>query len=54
MVAVSLKKKSMAAQASDEERIEISDYIIENNGSADELLREVEALFDQLKAENIE
>ena len=47
-------ERRMAAQASDEERIEISDYIIENNGSADELLREVEALFDQLKAENIE
>lgn len=41
------------AQASDEERIEIADYIIENNGSADDLLREVEATYSELKLENL-
>ena len=43
----------MDAQASDEERIEIADYIIENNGSTDDLLREVEATYSELKTENL-
>lgn len=46
--------RRMAAQASEEERIDISDYIIENNGSKDELLREVEAIYNELQEENIE
>jgi dephospho-CoA kinase len=47
-------QRRIAAQASDEDRIEIADYIIENNGSADDLLREVEIVFEDLRKENIE
>jgi len=47
-------ERRMAAQASDEERIDISDYIIENNGSQDDLLREVEAIYEELQDENLE
>jgi dephospho-CoA kinase len=47
-------KRRMAAQASDEDRIDIADFIIENNGSADDLLREVESIFEELQKENIE
>jgi dephospho-CoA kinase len=47
-------QRRIAAQASDEDRIEIADYIIENNGSADDLLREVEIVFEDLQKENIE
>ena len=47
-------ERRIAAQASDEERIEISDYIIENDGTEDELLREVEATFEELQREIIE
>lgn len=46
--------RRIAAQASDEERIEISDYIIENDGSEDDLLREVEATFEELQRDIIE
>ena len=46
--------RRIAAQASDEERIEISDYIIENDGTEDDLLREVEVTFDELQREIIE
>lgn len=44
--------KRIEAQVSDEDRIEIADYIIENNGTHDDLLREVEATYNQLEAEN--
>jgi dephospho-CoA kinase len=44
--------KRIEAQVSDEDRIEIADYIIENNGTHDDLLREVEATYEQLEAEN--
>lgn len=47
-------QRRIAAQASDEERIEIADYIIENNGTPDDLLREVEAIYEELLDENIE
>lgn len=47
-------ERRIAAQASDEERIEISDYIIENNGTEDDLLREVEVTFEELQKEIIE
>lgn len=47
-------ERRIAAQASDEERIEISDYIIENDGTEDDLLREVEATFEELQREIIE
>ena len=40
------------AQVSDEERVEVADFIIENNGSADDLLREVEETFNELLLEN--
>ena len=36
----------ISAQASAEERRNISDYVIENNGSADDLLRQVEYLWE--------
>jgi len=44
--------KRIEAQVSDDDRIEIADYIIENNGTHDDLLREVEATYEQLEAEN--
>lgn len=47
-------QRRISAQASDEDRIEIADYIIENNGSAHDLLREVEIVFADLQKENIE
>ena len=47
-------ERRIAVQASDEERIEISDYIIENDGTEDDLLREVEVTFDELQREIIE
>ena len=40
------------AQVSDEERVEVADFIIENNGSAEDLLREVEETFNELLLEN--
>lgn len=40
------------AQVSDEARVEVADFIIENNGSADDLLREVEETFNELLLEN--
>jgi dephospho-CoA kinase len=46
--------KRIAAQVSDEERVEVADYVIENNGSEDDLLREVELTFEELKLENHE
>jgi len=39
----------IAAQASREERVSIADYVFENNGSEDELLRSVENLWELLK-----
>ena len=38
----------MSAQASREERISIAHIVIENNGSADDLLRQVERIWDGL------
>ena len=38
----------IAAQATREERVSIADYVIENNGSKDELLRQVENIWDGL------
>jgi dephospho-CoA kinase len=46
-------EKRMSVQASDEQRIEVSDFIIENIGSPDDLLREVESTFEELQTENI-
>ena len=46
-------ERRISAQASDEERIEISDYIIENDGTEDDLLREVEATFEELQRDII-
>jgi dephospho-CoA kinase len=40
----------MAAQASDEQRRAVADEIIENNGSSEELLRAVDALWERLQA----
>ena len=39
----------IAAQASREERVSIADYVFENNGGEDELLRSVENLWELLK-----
>lgn len=41
--------KRIDAQVSDQERIDIADFIIENNGSEDDLLREVESVFEELQ-----
>ena len=38
----------IAAQATREQRIEIADFLIENDGSEDELLRQVENIWDSL------
>ena len=38
----------IAAQATREQRIEVADFLIENNGSEDELLRQVENIWDSL------
>ncbi len=38
----------MAAQASPEERVSIADFVIENNGSKDDLLRQVENIWEAL------
>ncbi|MBF8251960.1 MAG: dephospho-CoA kinase [Actinobacteria bacterium] len=38
----------IAAQASREERVSIADFVIENNGSRDDLLRQVENIWDGL------
>ena len=38
----------IASQATREQRIEIADYLIENDGSEDELLRQVENIWDSL------
>ena len=38
----------IAAQATREERIEVADFLIDNDGSEDELLRQVENIWDSL------
>jgi len=38
----------MASQASREERVSIADFVIENNGSKDDLLRQVENIWEAL------
>jgi len=38
----------IAAQATREERVEVADFLIENDGSEDELLRQVENIWDSL------
>jgi dephospho-CoA kinase len=38
----------IAAQATREQRIEIADFLIDNDGSEDELLRQVEKIWDSL------
>ena len=39
----------IAAQASREERVEVADFLIENDGTEDELLRHVENIWDSLQ-----
>jgi dephospho-CoA kinase len=38
----------IAAQATREQRIEVADFLIDNDGTEDELLREVENIWDSL------
>lgn len=40
----------IAAQATREQRVSIADFVIENNGSQDELLRKVENIWDSLNS----
>ena len=40
----------IAAQATREQRLSIADFLIENNGSPDELLRKVENIWDSLNS----
>jgi len=40
----------IAAQASREDRVSIADYVLENSGSEDDLLRQVENIWDGLSA----
>ena len=42
-------EKRIEAQASDEERLAIADYLIRNDGTRDDLLRQVEEIYEQLK-----
>ncbi len=42
----------IAAQATREQRIEIADFLIENDGTEDELLRQVENIWDSLHDNN--
>lgn len=39
----------IASQATREQRIEVADFLIENDGSEDELLRQVENIWDSLR-----
>lgn len=45
---VSEIESRIAAQATREQRIEIADFLIENNGTEDELLRQVENIWDSI------
>lgn len=40
----------IAAQATREQRVSIADFVIENNGSQDDLLRQVENIWDSLNS----
>jgi len=44
-------KRRMDSQVQDSQRLAIADYVIENNGAKEELLREVEKIFDRLKVD---
>jgi dephospho-CoA kinase len=41
--------RRMAAQFSDEEKVKVSDYVIDNSGSLDETQKQVTEIFTQLK-----
>ena len=41
--------KRIAAQATDVERERISDFVIDNSGSKDDLLQRIEILYEKLK-----
>ena len=43
--------KRIAAQATDEERERISDFVIDNSGSKEVLLQKIEELYEKLKAD---
>jgi dephospho-CoA kinase len=43
-------RQRLAAQTSNAERLAAADYVIENDGSLDELLRQADAVFDALAA----
>ena len=43
--------KRIEAQASDEERAKISNFIIDNSGSKEDLLQEIEKLYEKLKVD---
>ena len=43
--------KRIAAQATDEERAKISNFIIDNSGSKERLLQEIEKLYEKLKVD---
>lgn len=43
--------RRMAAQRPDEEKIKAADYVIDNSGSLDEMRRQVQRIYEQLRAE---
>ena len=43
--------RRMAAQFTDEEKIKVSDYVIDNSGSLDETQKQVSEIFGQLKGQ---
>jgi dephospho-CoA kinase len=48
LVETGAQERFDAAQATREQRIEVADFLIENDGSEDELLRQVENIWDSL------
>jgi dephospho-CoA kinase len=46
--------KRIASQASDEERLAIADFLIRNDGDKDALLRQVENVYEELMAAQIQ
>jgi dephospho-CoA kinase len=49
-VAADVARARMAAQASREERLNIADHVLHNDGSLDELQKQVDALWDEILA----
>ena len=42
-------EERMKSQVSESERLKIADYVLSNDGTKDELLNQVEKIFEQLR-----